>query len=362
MRVLLVEPHLGGSHRAWAERFAQHSSHDVAVIGHEGANWRWRLRGGSVTLAEDAAAWVADHGPPDVVLASSPLDVAAFAGLARTWLGRTPIVAYLHENQVVYPRADAADVDAAWRTWTSLVAADHVVVNSRHHLDQLSTGLAELLPQAPDHHHGHLLDEVLARIEVVPVGVDLPEPSAQAGGSTPRVIWNHRWDADKNPDVFVRAVERIRVDGHPIEVVLGGADHWAAGQRRRDAAERLGDAVVAAGPFDDTEYRTHLADADIVVSVADHDFFGVSVIEGIAAGCVPVLPRRLAYPELIPPPFHDAVFYDDGEFRRRLEAVVADLPAARRAVQGLAGSMAAYGWDQVAPQLDRVLGQVAAAT
>lgn len=355
MRVLLVEPHLGGSHRAWAEGFAQHSAHDVAVIGHQGANWRWRLRGGSVTLAEAAAAWVADHGPPDVVVASSPLDIAAFAGLARGWLGDTPIVAYLHENQVVYPRADAADVDAAWRTWTSLVAADRVVVNSRHHLGELSRGLAQLLPLAPDHRHGHLLDEVVARIEVVPVGVDLPEPARRDEGSTPRVIWNHRWDADKNPDVFIRAIERIRSDGYPVEIVLGGADHWADGQRRQEAAERLGDAVVAVGPFDDAQYRSHLADADVVVSVADHDFFGVSVIEGIAAGCVPVLPRRLAYPELIPSGFHDAVFHGDGEFRRRLEAVVADLPAARGAVHGLAEAMAAYGWDRVAPQLDRVL-------
>ena len=30
------------------------------------------------------------------------------------------------------------------------------------------------------------------------------------------------------------------------------------------------------------------------------DFFGISVVEGIAAGCFPLLPDRLAYPEHLP--------------------------------------------------------------
>ena len=31
-RVLLVEPFLGGSHRAWAEGWQQHSRHDVDIL------------------------------------------------------------------------------------------------------------------------------------------------------------------------------------------------------------------------------------------------------------------------------------------------------------------------------------------
>ena len=83
MRVLLVEPWLTGSHQSWAEGYAARSAHDVHVVAHEGAYWRWRLRGGAVTLAEEAARVVAEHGRPDVVLASSMLDVPAFIGQAR---------------------------------------------------------------------------------------------------------------------------------------------------------------------------------------------------------------------------------------------------------------------------------------
>lgn len=358
MRVLLVEPHFGGSHRAWAEGYVAHSAHHVSLLVHAGANWRWRLRGGSVTLAEAARDWVAQHGRPDLVLASSPLDVAAFAGLTRDVLGGVPIAAYLHENQVTYPHPDAADVDAGWRTWTSLVAADHVMVNSRHHRDELADGLTRLLAQAPDHPHGHLLEPLLDSIDVIPVGVDLPVRGESEAGPTPRIIWNHRWDADKNPEVFLRAIERILADGSPVEVVLGGTDHWDGGQRRAAAAERLGDVVVAAGPFDDDAYRRHLASSDIVVSVADHDYFGVAIVEAIAAGCVPVLEHRLSYPELIPEAFHDAVFHPAGQFRRRLAEVVNDLAGARAAVDGLAAAMEVFGWHRVAPLLDGALERV----
>jgi glycosyltransferase involved in cell wall biosynthesis len=50
---------------------------------------------------------------------------------------------------------------------------------------------------------------------------------------------------------------------------------------------------------DRSEYESALSEADVVVSTADHEFFGISVIEAISAGAYPVLPKRLAYPEIV---------------------------------------------------------------
>lgn len=47
----------------------------------------------------------------------------------------------------------------------------------------------------------------------------------------------------------------------------------------------------------ESEYRRLLRCSHLVISTALHDFQGLSVLEAVASGCVPLLPRRQAYPE-----------------------------------------------------------------
>ena len=46
-------------------------------------------------------------------------------------------------------------------------------------------------------------------------------------------------------------------------------------------------------------YWRALSRGDIFISTAQHEFFGISAAEAIIAGLFPLLPARLAYPELI---------------------------------------------------------------
>ena len=39
-----------------------------------------------------------------------------------------------------------------------------------------------------------------------------------------------------------------------------------------------------------------------MLSTARHEFFGIAVAEALRAGCLPWLPARLSYPELLPEP------------------------------------------------------------
>ena len=47
------------------------------------------------------------------------------------------------------------------------------------------------------------------------------------------------------------------------------------------------------------QYWKALAEADVFVSTANHEFFGLSPAEAIVAGAYPLFPDRLAYPELL---------------------------------------------------------------
>lgn len=368
-RVLLIEPYASGSHAAWSEGYERNSRHAVTRCALPGAFWRWRLRGAAPTIAALVDDHVRRDGRPDVVLVSSMIDLAQLLGFCRRSLGSTPVVLYLHENQIAFPRDDATDVDAALRCWTSLQVADHVVFNSEHHRETVLDAVPALAAYMPDLPHDLTPERLARRSSVVPVGVDVDRlrrlaaaaedtPPSTPSFTTPAIVWPHRWDADKRPDVFVRALERLADDGLDYRAMLCGADSWHDDERRAAAAARLGSAVAFSGYADRAAYERLLVDADVVVSVADHEFFGVAVVEAIAAGCVPVLPNGRSYPELIPAEYHDAALYPEGQFRSRLAAVLADLPGHRARISGLAGAMARFDWSAVAPQLDALLDEV----
>lgn len=78
------------------------------------------------------------------------------------------------------------------------------------------------------------------------------------------------------------------------------------------------------------------------------------MVEAIAAGCRPVLPRRLSYPWLVPEPFHDEVLYPDGELGPALRRALSD----PRPPDGLAESMHRFSWTTMAPEYDRRLAEL----
>ncbi|NHZ72438.1 MAG: DUF3524 domain-containing protein, partial [Aquificales bacterium] len=71
MKITLVSPYHGGSHKAWAEGYQQHSTHEVSLLTLPDRFWKWRMHGGAVTLAR---RFVENGRFPDLILATDMLD------------------------------------------------------------------------------------------------------------------------------------------------------------------------------------------------------------------------------------------------------------------------------------------------
>jgi glycosyltransferase involved in cell wall biosynthesis len=314
--------------------------------------------GGSLSLAQAAVDLAAEAGPPDVVLASDMLDLPSFLGHSQPHLGNPHTVLYMHENQTTYPLSPTArdDLAYAYMNWSSMVRADQVWFNSDYHRDQLQGALPKFLGHFPDHRHSSLIEEVVSKVSVHPVGVDLEWVREIAKTEPPLVVWNQRWEYDKDPARFLNALYRLSATGTEFRVAICGENFRNVPSEFDEASERLGNNLTHIGYADLDEYRRILHDASVVVSTAKHEFFGVAAVEAMAAGAVPVFPNELSYPGLIPAEVHSETLYDsDTDLDQLLARVLSDTKRRHSIAEVVAPAMERYSWVEVAPEYDRAL-------
>lgn len=341
--VLLVESFYGGSHRSWVDSWVRHSRHDVSLVSHTDEFWRWRLRGGAVTLAEMVNGHVATHGPPDALVISGLVDAASLVGISRRALSNAAVALYVHESELLYPKApnQKEDSSAALTNWRSLVAADALWFNSAFHRDALHEALPGFLQGQPDPQHLHLINPTFEKARVLWPGVETQRliSAGREDRVVPRVLWNQRWDHDKNPHAVFSALAHLADDGVPFTLALAGENQRPDRTDFVQVLGRLSERIDHSGFAPAGAYEELLLSSDVVVSAADHEFFGIAIVEAMAAGAVPVLPDRLSFPELVAPQWHDAALYADGDLRSALRHTLSNIATARDRVAGLRESM-----------------------
>lgn len=393
LHIWLVSPYHTGSHRAWAEGYRRHSRHEVTLLTMPGRFWKWRMQGGALELAQQAETRLAAGGAPDAILTTDMLNAPTWLGLLRAQLpAHTPLILYMHENQLTYPvqAGEKRDLTYAMINWLSQCASARVLFNSRYHLESWFEALPNLLKHYPDFNHLARVEQVRARSRVLPVGLPcaaiqaasmsqrtarngsvLPMPAADPGQSTatsaprasqqgPLILWNQRWEYDKQPAKFFELLYALKREGIPFRVAVAGENFRNVPEEFLTAQERLGDAVVHWGFLPNrSTYLDLLGQADLVISTAIHEFFGISIMEAIAAGAFPLLPNRLSYPELVPADLHPACLYEDEadlltKTRLRLQAPRPAPPSLQEHV------IASFDWPHVASQYDACIEEVLA--
>ncbi len=354
-RVLVVEPFYGGSHKAFLDGLVRHSRHQFEVLTLPGGEWRRRMRRGAQDLAPAARRLPAHF---DLLMVTDMLDLPAFLALTRPRFADIPILCYFHENQFTYPRLRGTKFNSWFGqiNYLSACAADYVAFNSPFHRADF-LGALRTLAEAPNAWlTDELIDGIEAKASVLPVGVELAWLNAHraegAPAQPPLILWNHRWEFDKAPAMFARAVAALASEGVEFRLALAGDPGPNPAPEMVNLAKACADRITHCGFVTSHEdYARLLWESDIVVSTARHEFFGVGMVEALYCGCVPAAPRRYNYPSLVPGPWHGACLFDSEEelvakLRGLIRGPLAADDAGRRSVERFRWETVIAEWDE----------------
>lgn len=308
MNVTLLSAYHADSHARWVRGLTQELqgvSFDVRTLPARWFSWR----SGSASLT-----WATEHADAfkacDLVLATSVTDVASLRGLIPR-LSLVPIILYFHENQFAYPLRghEKRDARMLMQSVLSAMAADCLVFNSEFNRRSFLEGVTAFLDAMPDHQPD--LSATLAhKSRVLPV----PLESACFSVATSRIqrlLWNHRWEWDKAPDRFFDALRLLKVRGITPRVAIAGQRFRTIPPEMVSGLNEFADQIDSSAYLDRHQYSELLTTSSHVVSTSLHEFQGLSVLEGCAAGCEPVVPDRLSYPELFEPQYRYPSAPDD---------------------------------------------------
>ncbi|MCH8046458.1 MAG: DUF3524 domain-containing protein [Planctomycetes bacterium] len=362
MRILALEPYYGGSHRAFLDGWVSRSRHDWTLLTLPAYRWKWRMRHAPITLAGEVAIRHRDGERWDAVFCSDMLNLAEWRGLLPADVPRLPAVVYFHENQLTYPTKhhDERDVHFGFCNMLTALSAEAVWWNSAFHRDEMLAALAELLARMPGYNLPDVPDRIRERSSIQPPGVDEFPPRGPRSPGPLRILWAARWEFDKDPETFFAAIRLLAGRGVDFRLSVIGESFREVPEVFAQAKEEFAASIDRWGyQSSRADYEAALSECDVFVSTAQHEFFGITAVEAITAGAYPLLPRRLAYPELLAASdanSRDEYFYDGTaeSLAKRLEQLAispeqlpADLPMQR------------FHWSRRVPKMDEAIERIA---
>lgn len=312
-RILLLSAYDAMSHKMWRgrllEMFPEHTWTQLVLPPR---HFNWRIRGNSLQWALNETDRL--NQDYDLLIATSMVDLASLRGFIPS-IAQIPTLLYFHENQFVYPlgsTARSSNVEPQLVPLYSTLCADAIAFNSEYNRSTFLQGAKQLLRMLPDPLPPELLERI-EKSEVIPVPLEeFPlQPVTPAILDSPKqvldVVWNHRWEYDKGPQLLLQLAESILEQRLPIRLhVVGQKFRSSPAEFEKIAAllqQHASVLTIDQGSFgfveDRESYISLLRRCDVVLSTAEHDFQGLAIQEACTLGCTPLVPDALVYPEYI---------------------------------------------------------------
>ncbi|GLD91911.1 hypothetical protein PINS_up000444 [Pythium insidiosum] len=380
VRVVLVEPFYGGSHKQLIDLLVKELLADVphAVCSLAPRKWHWRLMAASLSLSSTIPCSDALR----VLFVTSMVNLAELLGL-RPDLNVPSIrkIYYFHENQLTYPyqtpatAADGSDAVAprkvaaedfhiGWSQVLSCLAADELVFNSDFNRQSFLSRVEAFINKIPEQElrlHG-LRARLERKSKVLYFPLVVPPPVSEPASDSPAadrltIVWNHRWEYDKNPDEFFQTLFELDDAGCKFNVVVLGESFGESPHVFQQAKERLeasANAFLTHWGFAPTRerYFALLRAADVVISTSHHEFYGVAVLEAVLCGCYPLVPNRLVYPEFFG---KDHLFNTQRQLFKKLKYFCGNPRAARAFRDGKSEAYLRHTWLHLRSDYDKLL-------
>ena len=325
MNILYIEPYFTGSHKQWVTSLGKYSKHNIDILSLPGNKWKWRMHGGAVTLANNFSKKNQFY---DLIIVSDFLNLPVFKSICQENLKSTKIITYFHENQITYPWSPKdndvklqRDLHYAFINYSSSFVSNWNLFNSQYHLDSYLGGLEKYLEKMPDFKNLETINKIKKKSSVLHIGCDLSNMKTEIKktNNAPIILWNHRWEYDKNPEDFFHILYKIKEKGLDFKVVVLGKKYSKYPTIFDEARIKLSNEILYFGFCDShDEYVSWLNKTDIIPVTSNQDFFGVSIVEAIYMNNYPILPNRLSYTELINSDNNPEVFYNTKEELYRL--------------------------------------------
>lgn len=321
--VYIVEPFYGGSHKQLIDFLLQHITNEsnVHLYTLPDKKWHWRARTSALYFAQNIPkVQINSTKSHDLegqhiskkafLFCSSVLNLTELislrSDLAEVCKGRKII--YFHENQLAYPIQNSKgdrDFQYGYNQVLSALTADKVIFNSNYNRTSFLNNLASFFKLQPDYRP--MISDLKSDIEpkstvlYFPIDINFPKPIRKniTTDHVLHIVWPHRWEHDKNPSAFFECLFKLQSEGHSFNVSVLGEKFTEVPPIFEKAKHVLAGNLLHFGRVENKEeYLTILSNADVVVSTAHHDFFGVAVVEAAICGCYPLVPQRLVYPEI----------------------------------------------------------------
>ncbi len=331
-RILILEPYYGGSHKQFLTGVQHCVEAEYVLFSLPARKWKMRMQFSAIWFVQQIKVLPEADQQFDVVLCSTFVDVAVLRALLCNlphWNAKAVVKTYFHENQFAYPsqKKDISMRQFVSINYTTALASDSCAFNSYYNLDSFVGGVQKIAKFATDMKGLESAEEIRGKSIVLSPGMDysfidaLPPVPKTSG--PPVIVWNHRWEHDKGPEDFFEALYLLKKKNIAFRLIVLGESYPNMPVCFEEARKQLKNEILHFGYAESRkEYVEWLSLGDIVVSTAKHEFFGISVLEAIRAGCHPLLPDSLSYPELYPKEY----LYPVGKLLRSLELLLRSPP------------------------------------